>query len=82
MIKINRENFLGTFINNLTKLLNPPKDLILRGYCSKPDDKSIKGSFPDVIVNSETQIRHCNCQESGNCKKESGVVASAIPPRY
>jgi hypothetical protein len=83
MIKINRENIFGSLLNNLSQIFNPPEEPKLRGYCSKLGDRSIiNASIPDIVSDPETQILHCRCQESGNCKKESGVVASAIKPKF
>lgn len=81
MIKINRENVFGSLLNNLTQLLNPPKEPIIRGRCSALINNVQHISYPEIRKDPDTQKQICyrctNHLQSNECPLSPGVIANA-----
>lgn len=85
MNNLSTERKRGPFTNIILQLLTPPtREIKLRGFCFTLKNPNIQeGFFVDVINNSETGVRRCSCEKSGNCGKEKEVTRNATRPyRY
>ncbi|HWS48892.1 MAG TPA: hypothetical protein VN174_02505 [Candidatus Methanoperedens sp.] len=85
MIKTNREKLFSSILNNLSQLLNPPKEVIQRGHCSTIINNTQHISSPEIRTDIENQKKYCVCphhRDSGKCLLSKDVIANAKQSLY